>query len=148
MGVGDWTDDQIDTLTNHWSTKSASDIGAMVNKTRNAVIGKAARLGLPHKKPVRTDLPIRVRKEPKTTRTKWKTVSPRKRMEDGKLPPIPVVVPQPVNGGLHIMELKAHHCRSVIGRGPEGLARYCGVDRRDENTSWCPAHAALYLTSS
>lgn len=51
--MADWTDDRIDLLTKRWNQgRNASDIAAELGGvTRNAVIGKAHRLGLQrHKK--------------------------------------------------------------------------------------------------
>lgn len=43
-----WTDQQIDELTRLWNTEmSCSQIGAAMHLSRNAIIGKVHRLGLP-----------------------------------------------------------------------------------------------------
>jgi GcrA cell cycle regulator len=45
-----WTDEAVETLRTMWSAgASAREIGERVGATRNAVIGKANRLGLSHR---------------------------------------------------------------------------------------------------
>lgn len=136
-----WSDLHIDILTERWSTRTASEIGVMVNKTKNAVIGKAARLALPRKKDasVRTGRPkTAVPKEVKV-RVHRATRPSRARMVVQS-----VAKPQPIEGGVHIMDLKNHHCRAVVGRGyPDLLARYCGAHKKD-GSSFCEPHHAIY----
>jgi GcrA cell cycle regulator len=48
MAAEDWTDEKVKTLTRMWAEGlSASIIGARIGMSRNAVIGKRIRLGLP-----------------------------------------------------------------------------------------------------
>lgn len=41
-----WTKEEDDFLRENWMTKSASEIGLLLNKTRNSIIGRANRIGL------------------------------------------------------------------------------------------------------
>lgn len=41
-----WTSDMIAILRSHWGMTRAKQIGDMIGKSKNAVIGKANRLGL------------------------------------------------------------------------------------------------------
>jgi hypothetical protein len=69
-----------------------------------------------------------------------------------------------VEGGVHILDLAQHHCRGIVGRGPDGLVRYCGAHvamrpKRWRGTimigsdglpmekalSWCEEHASVYF---
>lgn len=43
--------------------------------------------------------------------------------------PEPIAKPGPVPGGIHILELESHHCRAVLGYGPDGFARHCGAPK-------------------
>ena len=43
------------------------------------------------------------------------------------------------------LEAKFGECRDVVGRGPDGLALYCGKPAKP-GTSWCPKHARKYLS--
>jgi hypothetical protein len=42
-----WSSEAVDILRELWGRKSASTIGALIGTTKNSVIGKADRLGLP-----------------------------------------------------------------------------------------------------
>ena len=45
-----WTEKNIETLKNHWGTKTAREIAELIpGSTRNSIIGKAARLNLSKK---------------------------------------------------------------------------------------------------
>lgn len=46
-----WTANKVAYLKARWGTCSASEIGRVLRVSRNAVIGKAHRLGLPAKEP-------------------------------------------------------------------------------------------------
>ena len=130
----EWADEHIDILTEKWSSHSAAEIGVMVNKTRNAVIGKAARLGLARKRDVKLGVP-RVQKPPKPEKPEREYKATR--ISRARLQVAPIPRPEPVDGGLHIMQLEKHHCREVVGRGPaDGLARYCGAPKKD-GSSFC-----------
>ena len=41
-----WTAEMVAVVKRHWGNKSAREIGDMIDRNRNAVIGKAHRLGL------------------------------------------------------------------------------------------------------
>lgn len=71
MNIGyTWTDERIDVLKRTWGLQSASEIAERIGMSRNAVCGKAWRLGLgSNGAPVYTDFRLRAAK-PKPTSPK------------------------------------------------------------------------------
>jgi len=150
MGQADWTDQRIEILKALWEEGqlSASQIGQEIRMTRNAVIGKAHRLGLADKgKPRGGGKP-----KSRTART-----APRVQVNGfimRTLPPAPIPLAPPSGDGIHIADLEQHHCRAITGTGPDGLARYCGETKRYADSpnpgdsiyrgSFCEFHAKAY----
>lgn len=158
--VGDeanWTEEKINKLKELWPTGvAARAIGVEINMSKNAVIGKAHRLGLekrvksPQQRSAAAKEGIRNRKEKQAPAPKALPPTP---------PPPPPVVP--ITGGVPLMGLENHHCRAVIGHGLDGLARFCGATKRYRMDEWgrykttpsgepmfhgsfCPGHAAVF----
>ena len=144
----EWNDEQVGLLKDLWNDGfSARQIGARVGKTKNAVIGKARREGLQPKRPAYPR--GAAERKPRVRKIKLKPA---------KVLVIEPVAEPPVEGGVPIWDLKDHHCRSIVGHGADGLARYCGAGtvvrvrtQRDgrvthETASWCAAHAAIYFS--
>ena len=50
-GQAQWSDQLTNTLRELWATWTAGELCRLTGLTRNAIIGKAWRLGLPRKKP-------------------------------------------------------------------------------------------------
>lgn len=119
-----WTTERELLLRQLWADgQPASQIAGAIGQTRNSIIGKAHRLGLPR------------REKPKSMFKQ----NPRKKHGDPKAkPPVPVGRPGPVSRekpGISILELNSNSCRQVIGVGKDGLARYCG--KQVKPTKWC-----------
>ena len=134
-GLFFWTDEAIKVLERLWETFPAKEIGALVGKTKNAVIGKANRLGLPMKKSKPR------MKQARDIAPKAKRRTPF-RKELIRIAPMVIEPPVPIDGGLHIMNLESHSCREVVGYGyPDLLARYCGHQKQD-GSSYCGFHHA------
>ena len=134
-----WTSEEDAILVRLWPTDPARNIGALMGKTKNAIIGRAGRLGLENKRARAGQMQARA---PHSRRRA--TPQPEKREPTLKrVPPMVIAPPEPVPGGLHIMQLEPHHCREVIGRGtPDLLPRYCGAPKQ-AGSSFCAGHHAI-----
>lgn len=148
-----WTAEQIETLRVQWAKGLvAREIGIMINKSRNAVIGKAHRLEL-ETRATRAGAP----RLPKTSSQTPKPKRSHKKKEDdpvvalakkvgGRNAPVfyaaaaPIVEREPIS----IMELNLETCRAIVGKAPNGLATYCGADVFP-GKSFCPGHCAIYF---
>ncbi len=150
-----WTEDRVELLKRYWGQgKSASQIAALLGDvTRNAVIGKAHRLGL-------SGRPSPIRNRPALT-TRPKTAQPRRLRPAGtprptqntamapvrKVEPAAATAPAeppppPVNGkGVTILELNDRMCKWPIGDPRKPGFRFCG-HAVQPGTSYCAYHAA------
>ena len=116
----DWTEERVETLTNMWlggstARQIAESLGEGV--TRNAVIGKANRLGL--SKPSKSSETRRQR------RTEVKKA----------------VLEMP-EGGATILTLTSSTCRWPIGDPGEEDFRFCGAVAKEDGP-YCEFHARL-----
>lgn len=124
-----WTTENDEKLKELWpQSMSTARMGEILGTTKNAVIGRAHRLGLARKKTASPGRP-KVNKVGKIVHIL-------------SLPPKP---PPEGTEGIPLMELAYHHCRAIIGASndPRGLATYCG-QRKFGGTSWCEYHLGLY----
>lgn len=164
-----WTDERIGQLKKMWKEgKSAADIAKFLGKgvTRNAVIGKAHRMGL-------SGRPSPIKKPPAPTK-KEKTVSKKivtipvssSKKHTGKdavvnalkanaaiareaeeLKKIEKELPQ-IGGGVALIDLSERMCKWPIGDPREADFSFCGRGIR-QGTPYCPEHAAMaYQTSA
>lgn len=153
----DWTPENIRILTELWANESLSarQIGNVIGMSKNAVIGKAGRLGLPRKK-----RGVRQQSEAAKAGVRARKA---KELARAKLPPKPIVIQPPIAGGIPLMDLADHHCRAIIGYDDGGQARYCGATKRHHvdirgavirmastgeplfHGSFCDGHAAIYF---
>lgn len=118
-----WNEESIEILKTLWEEDdlSAKEIGQEIKMSKNAVIGKAHRLGLSRK----THAP-RPRERGERTRTKVVRNGNVIRTIQPKIIPLA----PPTGLGIHIVDLEHEHCRAIVGTGHDGLARYCGSERR------------------
>lgn len=158
-----WTDPEDQELERLWVQETpyltTTRIGEIMGKSKNKVVGRAHRLGLPKRKntPPRKRLAIAQPERPKPIRALVPRAAPRLKRN------API---EPVNGGqgVCILEAGPDQCRGIVGHGPAGLARYCGapvamrpvrhrgqiVVGPDGSTklrplAWCEGHASRYL---
>ena len=142
-----WPKEDTELLTLKWSEGFS---GGQISKgvfegkyTRNAIIGKVHRLGLPPRLvTVRAARPSRARVRPKraSRRVAVKQFSPPL--------PTPIIVrrlpatPAKPTIWKTGMELEPHDCRWIYGDPQEdGVEyRYCGL--KDDGSSYCPEHHA------
>lgn len=159
-GNSTWTetrDDELRALWVEFPRKSAAQIGdAMGGITRNAILGRANRIGLNRKEyigiVVAADRPVRVR----VRKPRWRkppgpeanvSVIPVRRVRDaasGMAPPPPPNAPEPLPpiqptdiGRCSIMELDGTKCRYPIDT--DTVFMFCGLPPQ-EGSVYCPEH--------
>lgn len=176
-----WTDERIGTLKKMWKEgKSAADIAKTLGKgvTRNAVIGKAHRMGLsgrpsPIKKPVATAPKKEKELAPKKTALAKKApaVVPIKkkattlvaalkpaaetrsslsgaRAKEAAAPRPAIQEAPPSDGGVALIDLSERMCKWPYGDPQDDDFTFCGRAIRP-GTPYCPDHAAqAYQTST
>lgn len=147
MGAN-WTDERVDALKKLWAEgHSCSHIGGRFGISRNAVIGKVHRLGLP---PRATLVRRKIR-----TRSPWRKPDARRHNGALRRKPNPPLVQKPspirlafkaepipprstpiadVSRVKSLLDLEAHHCRWICSD-----AGYCGA-HHVPGTSWCLDH--------
>jgi len=127
--IRNWLANEDELLTEHWRLLdcSARQIAKMLDRTRNAVIGRARRLGLAFK--VR---PPTAPSLPRARSVKKVVAVPR---------PEPEVTPLPM--GMHpIMQLSWNTCRYPIGTPGDANFRFC-CKRSHGTSSYCEHHWRL-----
>lgn len=133
MSIGpNWTEEEKEALRTQWLTMTATEIGKIVGRTRNAVIGMTSRMGLPPKKASGG------KPQPKPKPASPDRVTPFVVKRRNKA----IVEPQGrQESGVSILEAKYGQCREVIDlRGsPEGLALFCGQPTINGGP-WCEYH--------
>lgn len=136
-----WSEDQLAVLREEWPRgTTGTQIGILIGKSRNAVIGKANRLKLGARAPrngagrPKQEGPPRIRKR-----------VPKQDMATRKIPPrfYPAAIPLTTKDPISIMELRYDTCRAPVGSGLDGLVTYCG-DFTFPGKPFCAGHCALY----
>ena len=140
-----WTQDEIEFLTKEWlAGKSAKNISLELNtgKTRNAVIGKARRLGLSQPRIAKSS-PGPAEERPQRKTEKAKPVVKTKKVPPKFFAPRP---PLPGQSPIAITELRLSTCRAIVGHDDSihHLAVYCG-DQVFPGKPYCPSHCQLFF---
>jgi len=152
-----WTKERIERLKELWGEGlSASQIAAELGEgvSRNAVLGKAHRLGLAQSQAKVTDAP-RLRTSTRLPNPS-SSAEPPVQQDPAPVPrttnqqptrqpeviaaPVQVVVPPPE--GVTIMELREFMCRWPLGDPTTPEFRYCGA-RAVEGLPYCSHHAQI-----
>ena len=127
-----WSDERDEIVKVNRGILSARQIADMLGTTRNAVIGRAKRLGLRSlKNTTAPHRPKRIKGE-KKIRT-----APVREFESPPMPVAPLNIP--------FIDLERHHCREVVGTGDYNLSLSCGHPRI-EDSSYCRFHHSLNHT--
>lgn len=142
-----WSEGHIDILKIEWAKgTTGSQIGLIINKSRNAIIGKANRMKLGRRSPRNhtvskkgpTNGEVRVKK-PRAPVTAISIIN-RKAWAPRFLP---AAVPLTTKAPIGIMELNDGTCHAIVGHGTNGLAVYCG-DFTFAEKPFCEGHCAMY----
>lgn len=134
-----WSEELEADLRRLWEEEalSASQIAQKLGYgvTRNAVIGKASRLGLDAKAPRK--YPAR---RPKRVRRSYRIGSPPPATPRVQPPPIAPDIPDPdPEDRVALVDLEPHHCRYPIGHLGEPGFGFCGRPRHGFGP-YCPTH--------
>ena len=147
-----WSDWQLDILKAEWpkGKLSSSQIGNLIGKTRNSVIGKAHRLKLGSRAPSGDRRSGSDRKNRKERPPRVKATIPRAPkinmaiIKKGVPPKFyPEAVPLTTKPPISIMELGTGTCHAPVGHGRDGLVVYCG-DFTFADKPYCEGHCAMY----
>lgn len=141
-----WTTQRIDLLKTLWADgQSASVIASHIGGiTRNAVIGKVHRLGLPGRATATRTYAPRRRTETLRTRigrTRRSTAAPRARPPRGAAKALPELAPAPPVA-VTVATLTSLTCRWPIGDPFDAGFHFCGRTA-NESHPYCPHHLAI-----
>ena len=130
-----WDDEMDAVIVEHYNKMRAKQIAELLNVTKNAVIGRAKRLGLSRTKEARVKSHKPLSPFGSWRRKGWDRIQ---RMFRPRPEPVTVVS---IPGGISIMELTGSTCRwPVSGTGADMM--YCGFEVHKEK-SYCVEHCQV-----
>lgn len=131
-----WTDEQVEDLKRLWNEGlTTGEIGKVLGVSKNAVVGKAHRLGLNSRPspirraeddPAQESLPLEVKEKPK--KTPKKAEAPKQKL-------------------FTVNDLTSSSCRWPIGDPKDGDFHFCGKEAIP-GKPYCPEHAAVAYVSA
>lgn len=138
-----WSDEEVQTAVVMWTgKKSSTEIAKVINKTRNAVIGKMHRLGCVRGYGIVTPEQLAAAQAAEATVVEEEVVPE-------PVPPSPPAPPEPEGPTEHavlLLKAPAFVCRYplwVDHRTPIEQKFVCGEPVKKENCSWCEKHALI-----
>lgn len=138
-----WNDQRVEELKRYWAEGlSASHIAARLGAgTRNAIIGKAHRLGLSGR--TTQTAPTKRQRAAMVRKDRPNSVNPKPNSVSAKPEPVPYVAPllkaDDVARVASVLDLEAHHCRWPVSHA--GGMGFCGCQKA-EGKSYCAGHVS------
>lgn len=138
-----WTDEQVEELKRLWDKGlTTGEIGKVLGVSKNAVVGKAHRLGLNGR-----PSPIR-RGEDETVATTEKTDTTKKKKNASVKAPIAKKAPEKEKEKLFtVNDLTSTSCRWPIGDPKDENFHFCGKETLPDKP-YCAEHAAIAYVSA
>lgn len=135
-----WTDETTQTCVELWlEGHSSALIASKMGISRNAVIGKMHRMGLPKGTPGQSRIQINRKPGPRPSRPQKPRMSPITGLArlDYSVDPVPLPPPRADDiARVSFEQLEPHHCRFIPHEPTDG---YCGLERVP-GTSYCASH--------
>lgn len=134
-----WTHEAEAVIRENWGKVRAIVIAEKIGTTKNAVCGKAQRMGLARLQEPR----FKLSPEELSLRKKLRAEKARGKRSSVRLVPAkikePVVIGEPLR--LSIFDLGEKHCRYIVA-GEGYKAEFCGHDKV-HGQSYCPGHLRI-----
>lgn len=154
QNAGQWNDDRVNELKQLWAKGLSAGVIAlrMQGFSRNAIIGKVHRLGLPGRATPIGKARLGGRKSVALQRARRKT-KPQESIRFGKVKsyepvavaPLPPEPPKP-SKLFKLVDLEDNQCRFPFGDPKSKDFGFCGCVK-SPGSSYCPGHAHLCLTT-
>lgn len=150
MAKGTWNEERVELLKELWGAgKTAAEIAQQLgeNITRNAVIGKAHRLGLSGRVSPIQKKAKKAAKAPAAAKTPTAVASATAATAAPRQPRSVYVDTPKENGGVSLMELKDRMCHWPIGDPKKPGFHFCG-DASVPGVPYCAEHTAVAYQGS